>query len=353
MDAGQGHRGHRLQRGRDLRHRQDAGREPARLHHLGDGPDAAHQRQRDRARVEHPDARARQRRALRRRLQHLPRPRQRAGRDRLPGRRAGLLDALVARLERRSEVDRGSLRARHAGQARHDGVALDRRRHGEERAHRPAEQPARHLLLGPCAEQPVARPGDGRGDEEARADGGARSLSVGERGDVRDGEEGRRLPAAGGDAARDRGFGDLLEPLAAVAPEGDRPGVRVAHRPHDHVPARAEAGLRRPAGRQEGRQAEHQAGQGQGRRGAVDGRYAARNQPRRLDHRLHRPDARAAAGAHAQHAPSSARAARTSTRSPRRNTTSRATITACRGPATAPPRSSTRARRTSTTPRST
>ena len=37
-------RGHRV-------HRQDAGREPAGLHHLGDGPDAAQQRQRRGARV--------------------------------------------------------------------------------------------------------------------------------------------------------------------------------------------------------------------------------------------------------------------------------------------------------------
>src|SRR2546425_8745505 len=37
------------------------GREPSRLHHLGDGPDAAHQRQRDRARERGADARAGQR----------------------------------------------------------------------------------------------------------------------------------------------------------------------------------------------------------------------------------------------------------------------------------------------------
>ena len=69
-----GLRGHRHAGGGHRVHRQDAGREPAGLHHLGDGPDAAQQRQRHRARLEHPDARARQRRALGRRLQHLPRP---------------------------------------------------------------------------------------------------------------------------------------------------------------------------------------------------------------------------------------------------------------------------------------
>ena len=48
-----------------------------------------------------------------------------------------------------------------------------------------------------------ARPGDARGDEEARPDGGARPVSVGERGDVRQGAQGRRLPAADRDAVRD------------------------------------------------------------------------------------------------------------------------------------------------------
>ena len=37
---------------------------------------------------------------------------------------------------------------------------------------------------------------------------------------------------------------DRVEPLDPVAREGDRPDVRVAHRPHDHVPARREVRLR-------------------------------------------------------------------------------------------------------------
>ena len=149
----------------------------------------------------------------------------------------------------------------------------------------------------------IARLGDARGDEEARPDGGARSVSVGERGDVRQGAQGRRLPAADRHAVRDRWLGHLLQPLAAVAREGDRPAVRVAHRPDGDVPARGQARLRRPVPRQEGRQAEHPPGEGQGRRGAVDGRHAEeRDQQGRVDHRLHRPVARAAAGAHAQHA---------------------------------------------------
>jgi anaerobic selenocysteine-containing dehydrogenase len=44
------------------------------------------------------------------------------------------------------------LRARHDGQARHDGVALVRRCAREERGHRPAEQPAWPVLLGPRAQ---------------------------------------------------------------------------------------------------------------------------------------------------------------------------------------------------------
>jgi len=46
------------------------------------------------------------------------------------------------------------------GEARHDAVALDRRRDGEERADRPGQQPARGRLLGPRAQLPVPRAGD-------------------------------------------------------------------------------------------------------------------------------------------------------------------------------------------------
>ena len=87
-----------------------------------------------------------------------------------------------------------------------------------------------------------------------------RSVSVGLGGDGGDAGQGRRaqpeprrLPAAGGDAVRDLGLGDRVEPLDPVAREGDRAAVRVAHRPHDHVPAGAEArlrqGVRRPRSR--------------------------------------------------------------------------------------------------------
>ncbi len=142
--------------------------------------------------------------------------------------------------------------------------------------HRPGSEPACGGLLGPRAEQPEPRQGNDRGDEEARSAGRDRSVSVRDRGDGGDGAAGRRLPAAGGDAARVRGFGDCVQPFPAVARKGDRSDVRVAHRPHDHVPARPEVRLR------QGVRGQDQARQGQGRHGrAGHGRHAARNQPRR------------------------------------------------------------------------
>ena len=94
-----------------------------------------------------------------------------------------------------------------------------------------------------------------------------------------------------------------VEPLAAVAREGDRAAVRVQARSHHHVPVREEARLRRPAGRQEGRQAEHRVVKAKGATTTVDVEdILARDQPRHLDHRLHRPVARAAEAAHEEHA---------------------------------------------------
>ena len=62
--------------------RRDVREEPAVDDRLVHGPDAAHDRQRDGARVVHPAVGARQHRHVGRRREHLPRPRQRAGRDR-------------------------------------------------------------------------------------------------------------------------------------------------------------------------------------------------------------------------------------------------------------------------------
>ena len=122
--------------------------------------------------------------------------------DSLPG-YYGVADRLVEALRRgvgrRLRVDQEAVRvAGDDGKARHDGVALDRRRAGEERADRPGQQPARTRLLGPCAEQPDARQGNGRGDEKARRPRRHRSVSVGDRGDGGDGAQGRRLSAARG-----------------------------------------------------------------------------------------------------------------------------------------------------------
>ena len=153
---------------------------------------------------------------------------------------------------------------------------------------RPADQPPGHGLHGPCAElaDPPARPQEG--DGAARPAGRDRSLSDGLGGAAR--PQGQHLPAAGRDPVRDLRLGDRVQPLAAVAREGDRADVRVQARSHDPLSAGAEVRLRR---------ADVQAHPGQ-RRGAAGRGHHPRVQPRRLDHRLYRPVARAAAPAHGQ-----------------------------------------------------
>ena len=114
---------------------------------------------------------------LRRRDQHLPRSRQRAGGHRFrrpvsrparllrPG--GGLLEALGEHLGRRFRVAEGPLRPAElrAGEGRaadaherqgHPGLTLDRRGARGQGQHRPEGQPARHGLLGPCTR--TARP---------------------------------------------------------------------------------------------------------------------------------------------------------------------------------------------------
>ena len=253
-----------------LQGRRDDGEEQAVDGRLVHGPDAAHDRQRDRPRVVHPAARARQRRRRRRRHQHLPRPRQRPGRDRrrpeprlaagLLRRRRRLLEALRGGVGRRLRVDQEAVRRRHDGKAGHDGLALDRRRAAAERRDRPGPEPPRHGVLGPRAEQPDARRRDAGGDARARPSRRDRSVSVRDRGDGGDaalgaGQEGvgrrwqegqresRGLPAAGVHAVRDLRLGDRVEPLAPVARARDQPAVRVADRPRDHVRVREEVRL--------------------------------------------------------------------------------------------------------------
>ncbi|VWX57842.1 hypothetical protein VARIO8X_120421 [Burkholderiales bacterium 8X] len=313
MDAGQGRGGLRRARGAGAQGGDLAEREPSRHHRVVHGPDPAHHRQRDRAGLVHPAAGARQHRAERRRRQHLPRPRQRAGRDRRrpqPGFAAGLLrpgGRFVAAFRecvgRRLRLDQGPLRiARDDDQARHHGLALDRRRAREERDDRPGQQPARGGVLGPRAQLADPRHRDEAGDGQARSPGGGRPVSVGDRGHGGDAGPARRpepeprgVPAAGLHAVRDQRFGHGVQPLAAVAREGDRAALGEPQRPHDH------AAVRRPARLRQGAEQELQDGQGQGHGRALHRRHPARDQPLRLDHRLHRPESRAAAGAHAQH----------------------------------------------------
>ncbi|MNM69014.1 hypothetical protein D3C81_805950 [compost metagenome] len=194
------------------------------------------------------------------------------------------------------------------GEVRHHGVALDRYRHREERADRPGQQRARRVLLGPRAQLADARAGDEDGAGQARPAGGGRSLSVGDRGHGqhaagggRQGQpEPRRVPAAGVHAVRDLGFVHGIEPLAAMAREGDRAAVRIDARPH------ADAGVRRQAWLRQGAVEELQDDRGQARRPHLDGAGArvdpARDQRQQLDHRLHRPVARTPEVAYAQYA---------------------------------------------------
>ena len=171
-------------------------------HRLVHGPDPAHDRQRDRARLVHPAARARQRRRL---AAAAPtssaatttcraRPTSARTPIRCPATTAS--SKAPGSTSRRSGAStssgsRSSYAARHDDQARHDGVALDRRRAREERADRPGLEPARPVLLGPCAELADARPRDEAGDGQARPAGRGRPVSVGDRGDGGDARHGR------------------------------------------------------------------------------------------------------------------------------------------------------------------
>ena len=299
-------RGLRRFRGADAQGRRDARQEQAVDARVVHGPDAAHDRQRDGPCVLHPAAGARQRRRLRRRHEHLPRPRQRAGRDRrrpeprLAARllrpRDRLVEVLGGRLGRRLRVDQEAVRRRHDGKAGDDAVPVDRRRHVSERRDRPGPQPARDGVLGPRAEQPDARQGHGRGDEEARPDGRHRPVSVRDRGDVRDGAQGRRVPAAGRDAVRDLRLVHGVEPVDPVAREGHRAAVRVQARPHADGEVRAEVRLR------QGTHQELRDEEGQGRLGRAHARvHPQGNQQGHLHDRLQRPVARTPEAAHEEH----------------------------------------------------
>ena len=222
--------------------------------------------------------------------------------DSLPGYygiAAGSWKHWAAGVGRRLRVDQEAVRRRHDGKARDDRLAVDRRRPGKERPHRPGTEPARAGVLGPCAQQPDARQGHGRGDEEARPAGGHRSVSVGDRGDGRDGAQGRRLSAARVHAVRDLGHLHRVQSLDPVARARDQAAVRVADGPRADVCVREEIRLR------QGARQELQDGQARRRRqvGRAGTRIdPARDEPRAVDHRHDRAVAGAPEAPHEEHA---------------------------------------------------
>ena len=94
------------------------------------------------------------------------------------------------------------------------------------------------------------------------------------------------------------GIGDRVEPLDPVAREGDRAAVRVEARPHDHVRLREEASASATEFVKNIKLVKDKTGWDE----PADRGHAARDQRRHLDHRLHRPVARAPEGPHAPHA---------------------------------------------------
>ena len=134
------------------------------------GPDAAHHRQRDGARVVHPATGARQHRRVRWRRQHLPRPRQRAGAtdvgpnpDSLPG-YYGLATGSWKHWAAVWGVDY-EWKKQYAPKAMMESPAPPVSRWidavlGSENDVVDQDQRARDGVLGPCAQQPDARPGN-------------------------------------------------------------------------------------------------------------------------------------------------------------------------------------------------
>jgi formate dehydrogenase major subunit len=127
-------------------------------------------------------------------------------------------------LGRGLRLDQGPVRRRHDGKARHHRLALDRRRAGKQRADRPGPEPARRVLLGPCAQLADPRSGNEAGHGQAGPAGGDRPVPVGHGlhgGDARQARgpqpQARGVPAAGRHAVRDQRFLHRLQPLAPVA----------------------------------------------------------------------------------------------------------------------------------------
>ena len=228
MDARQGRGSLRRARSAGLQGRRDDGEEPAVDGRLVHGPDAAHDRQRDRPRVVHPAARARQRRRLRAAAPTSSaatttcraRPTSARTRTRCPATTASRRARGSTTRRSGASTTSGSRSSTPTGMMEKPGMTVSRWIDGVLEKNDLIDQGPNlraHGVLGPRAEQPDARQGDGRGDEEARPAGRHRPVSVGDRGDGGDGAQGRRLPAAGVHAVRDVGLGDRVEPLAAVA----------------------------------------------------------------------------------------------------------------------------------------
>ena len=296
--AGRGRERHRRAGSAGQADRPHPGREQAGHGDLVHGRHSAHHRQQQHPRLLHPATGGRQHGGGRRRHQHLPRPRQRPGRHR-HGRRLRLpagvlrprhrrLEALGPGLGRRLRLDARPVRQQgHDGEEGHSGLPLDRRGARAEGQRRSAGEPEGDGVLGARAEFADARSRHEAGDGGFGPARRRRPVPDGHGGDER--SHRRRLPVAGGDPVRDLRFGHRIEPLAAVAGKGDRTDVRIQARPRDHVPVRPQVRVR------EGAVQEHQ---GQRHRTADRG-HPARDQPRLLDDRLHRPVAGAAAAAHA------------------------------------------------------
>ena len=214
---------------------------------LGDGADPAHGRHRQRARQLHPAARDRQRRRLRQRRQHLPRPLQRAGRDRSRPRyrdaaallrpRRGRLEALVPGLGGRLRLDarRASTPSSSDGDVRHSVDALVRRDPAAEGSGRAEGQSQGDGGVRARRQHRHPHAGGGQGHREARSAGGRRPASDHLGGAQRAQE--RHLSAADLHAVRDVGLAHGVEPLAAVGRADRQADLRIEGRLRGHVSA--------------------------------------------------------------------------------------------------------------------
>ena len=188
------------------------------------GRDPAHRRHRQRARVLHRAARHRQRRRARHRRQHLPRPHQRAGRDRPRPRyrdaaallrpRRRRVAALVARLGGRLPVVRRPLRQDHRRRRQrnqhdeHAGHPVDPlvRRDALRQEGRHAEgQHQGDVRHGPRRQHRDPHAAGAEGHRGARSAGGRRSASD-HLGGAGAGAQEQHLSAADRDQLRDRGL---------------------------------------------------------------------------------------------------------------------------------------------------